>query len=320
MSILWPRYLKGNVDVNQRSPLGSTALHGAVLFGRADAAKMLLEAGADANAVDGRGNRSVDLLYTPWQQTQLVAGLVGVPVKQQEVQRGRQQIAETLGEPFDNQSAGQFAMAGTTRLAGVIAFVKHFPVMGHLWFLWFLCWLVLGFSICVTVGSRLGLPHVPPRWILSDWRYAWLIPLTVVPQYLMGQGDYAFGPDTSLGILPTPVVLGYYAIFFGFGALYYDADDSAGSVGRRWWIALPLALLLVFPVGLINCFARGGIRPRAVSGVAGHLRLAPDFWVDGALPVTVLARKQSDAIHLGFFVLAVPRAYPVDYLRPILRS
>jgi hypothetical protein len=50
--------------------------------------------------------------------------------------------------------------------------------------------------------------------------------------------------------LPIPHVLAFYAIFFGFGALYYEFDDRSGRVGGRWWLPLAIALLVVFPVGM----------------------------------------------------------------------
>ena len=65
----------------------------------------------------------------------------------------------------------------------------------------------------------------------------------------MGRAGGGIGPDTSIGLIPIPAVFFYYAIFFGFGTLYFSADDRDGRVGRRWWIALPLALLFAFPVG-----------------------------------------------------------------------
>jgi peptidoglycan/LPS O-acetylase OafA/YrhL len=68
----------------------------------------------------------------------------------------------------------------------------------------------------------------------------------MIPQAFM----LGFGPDTSSGLLPMPHVLGYYAIFFGFGALYYNYDDPDGRVSNRWWLALPLGLLVIFPLGL----------------------------------------------------------------------
>ena len=50
--------------------------------------------------------------------------------------------------------------------------------------------------------------------------------------------------------MPIPHVLAYYAIFFGFGALYFGFDDLSGRVGKRWWLPLSIALLVVFPLGM----------------------------------------------------------------------
>jgi peptidoglycan/LPS O-acetylase OafA/YrhL len=47
-----------------------------------------------------------------------------------------------------------------------------------------------------------------------------------------------------------PYIPIYYSIFFFWGAFYYDCDDSAGRLGRQWIVALPVALLVIFPVTL----------------------------------------------------------------------
>jgi peptidoglycan/LPS O-acetylase OafA/YrhL len=46
-----------------------------------------------------------------------------------------------------------------------------------------------------------------------------------------------------------PSVLAYYALFFGFGAIYFDADDHDGNLGRGWKISLPLSLTVLFGIG-----------------------------------------------------------------------
>ena len=92
-----------------------------------------------------------------------------------------------------------------------------------------------------------------PTWlVLSPARYLWLVPLTMIPQSFMGDGGDSpiFGPDTSTGLLPIPHVLAYYAIFFGFGALYFGFDDRSGRVGERWWLPLSIGLLVVLPLGM----------------------------------------------------------------------
>jgi peptidoglycan/LPS O-acetylase OafA/YrhL len=68
----------------------------------------------------------------------------------------------------------------------------------------------------------------------------------------MGDGGTSpiFGPDTSTGLLPIPHVFAYYAIFFGFGALYFGSDDRSGRVGERWWLPLVVGLLVILPLGM----------------------------------------------------------------------
>jgi hypothetical protein len=110
--------------------------------------------------------------------------------------------------------------------------------------------LVVGFGVYAFFAGRLGWNGLPGWLILSPVRFLWLIPLTMVPQWFMGRLVPVFGPDTSAGVLPMPHVLIYYAIFFGFGALYFDSDDDTGRAGRGWWISLPVGLIVVFPLGL----------------------------------------------------------------------
>lgn len=139
---------------------------------------------------------------------------------------------------------------GIVTIIPVMNFLYGMPVytltLHHLWFLWHLCWLVVGFALLALILGRLPLPRLPERLILSPLNYLWLVPLTMIPTAMMG----GFGPDTSDGLLPAAHVLGYYALFFGFGALYYGCDDPAGRIGRQWWLLLPVGLLVVFPLGL----------------------------------------------------------------------
>jgi hypothetical protein len=124
------------------------------------------------------------------------------------------------------------------------------PVFHHLWFLWFLCWLVPIFAAIAWAAERLRLPRVPRGLLHTPVSYLWLLPLLFIPQWFMGIDAPSFGPDTSTGIVPMPHLLLYYGIFFGFGALYYDANDDEGRLGRRWWFLLPFALAIALPVGL----------------------------------------------------------------------
>ena len=96
------------------------------------------------------------------------------------------------------------------------------PAFAHLWFLNFLCWFVLGFAIVVSIIHRSPV-SAPPSWaITSGLCYAWLIPVTMFAQRPMNNYPAAFGPDTSIGWIPKPEIMIYYAIFFAYGCLYYD--------------------------------------------------------------------------------------------------
>lgn len=48
-----------------------------------------------------------------------------------------------------------------------------------------------------------------------------------------------------------PAVLAYYAIFFGFGLMYFDVNDCDAAVGHGFWWMLAVAVLVLFPLGLI---------------------------------------------------------------------
>ncbi len=140
------------------------------------------------------------------------------------------------------------------------------PVFHHLWFLWFLCWLMPAFAVYAVAADRIGWAGPPSGPMLGAVRYLWLVPLTMGPQWFMAERGAIpeFGPDTSTALLPMPHLLAYYAVFFFFGALYHDCGDREGRVGRRWAVALPVALLIVFPVGLVL-----GLIPR--TSVGHHL-------------------------------------------------
>ena len=117
----------------------------------------------------------------------------------------------------------------------------HWPLMwlhglGHLWFLWYLLILAAVF----VAAARLGAKFVHPAWAL-------VIPLTFLPQALMRE-VWFFGPDISETLLPDPNILGYYLLFFVFGVFLYQRNVTM----RRWWaIVLPVALVLVFPAGVL---------------------------------------------------------------------
>ena len=126
----------------------------------------------------------------------------------------------------------------------------------HMWFLWFLLWMVAGFATVVTtirwLVRKAGHKQPIPTSLLTG--VLWSLPeVTLIPQMMMV--ERSFGPDTSAGLVPAVHVLAYYGCFFSFGALAYDRNNRHGlalieSLGRRWILLLTLSTVLLFGPGL----------------------------------------------------------------------
>ena len=109
----------------------------------------------------------------------------------------------------------------------------------HLWFLWTLLWLCAAFLVLARLGVQFS--HSALWWLL--------VPLVLAPQLFMH--EQIVGPDTSDGLVPHPLVVGYYACFFSFGAFFYWCRFTM----RGWWaLGLLPALLLAFPIALVLLF------------------------------------------------------------------
>ncbi|MCR9292970.1 MAG: acyltransferase family protein [bacterium] len=259
--------IRAGADVNLPDRNQSTPLHIAAFMGRADEAEMLLEAGANANARDGNGAIPQELLKTDFGTTNFIASSLGVPVEQESLLQGRKRIAELLNTK--DYLGSQETVGQSNNLAGLKALLFQFPVFMHLWFLWFLCWLIAAFLIYASLAQILPINRLP-RWLVcSPFSLLWLIPLTMLPQSFMTAES--FGPDPSIGLLPIPSVLLYYAIFFFFGAVYWDMDDTSSELGRRWYISLPIAGLIIFPLGLDSVSGTFGIIPKLNDEMANAL-------------------------------------------------
>ena len=241
------------VDVDARSePGGWSLLHYAAYAGRAEAAALLLERGADPRpaAPAYRGETPMMLAF----------------------HFGHERTADVLVA----HGGGDAIREGTEWSdlqgwgAGASGLPSWFDQMYHLWFLWVILFLVAGMAPVALVADRVSGRRTASGKTASgegasgktDWprRAMWLlIPLTLLPQLLMddaGRAQALFGPDTFTGLAPPLHVLVYYGTFFAFGALWYERRDRRGtllvdSLGRRWWLVLPVTFLVVLPVGLL---------------------------------------------------------------------
>jgi peptidoglycan/LPS O-acetylase OafA/YrhL len=232
--------IRRGANVNGVEADHSTPLHSAALFGHEKVVYMLVQNGADVNAANIRGETPLGVATVDEGTARVIASMLQIELDEGLGSR-RAAIAEYLRQ--------RGATAG--RRAGIADILMQIPLFNHLWFLWFLWWLVLGLAAISALGARLRAIRMPAWLVLSPARYLWLIPLTMIPQWFMATVDSSiFGPEGSAGLLPIPHVLAYYAIFFGFGALYYECDDRSGRVGGRWRLVVATALLVVFPVGM----------------------------------------------------------------------
>lgn len=263
-------------DVNATDASNYRALHSAAFLGHFNVLELLIQRGADVAARGKQNDTARDSTRADLRATVAIAKALRIPLAPElNLLEGREEC-RTLLKNLDGGMSVELPTGGDNRTAlkkirdGYAGFLAsdsflfkggqdrqpfHLfltSVFHHLWFLWFLCWLVIGFVTVMSLARLIPLPGINRTLITTPICLLWLIPLTMIPQMLMGSFTPGFGPDTSAGIIPQPHLLFYYAIFFGFGAVYYDANDTEGRLGRCWYLALPLALLVVLPLGCVT--------------------------------------------------------------------
>lgn len=232
--------IDAGADVNAKGGDGGTALHNAAFVGEVEVARRLIEAGADIEAQNNRGNTPAASLEVPWNFTQMLAGFIRLELDEEEVLAGREEIRGMLGVSAE-------VVPEPLEWSSVISMLMYFPVFHHLWFLWHLCLLVPAFALVAWLVAKVGWSIVPSgtfarRLVGSPLVLLWVVPLTLLPQYFMNEGG--FGPDTSAGLIPMPQVIGYYAVFFFFGAVVYEA--RAAALGRFGWAWLTVSQTVGF--------------------------------------------------------------------------
>ncbi len=264
--------LKQGAKVDTLTEDGHACVHHASFLGHVHVLKILIENGADPAARSKNGDTAIDSTNAKMSDTTFIAGILKIPLGEEDaLMAGREecrQLLKTLGvdssaqiakisdplsrirQAYKNLITSPFFRAGWAYHGQPLHLVLT-PVFHHLWFLWFLCWLVVFFAIGMTLFGSCSWLSAWAQWLAtSRYRFAGLVALTMIPQLFMGTMSPTFGPDTSTGVLPQPHLLVYYGLFFGFGSIYFDFEDGSIKLGRRWKIILPLALLLGLPIGL----------------------------------------------------------------------
>ena len=97
------------------------------------------------NARDRTATRRRIYLKSDFGTTNFIANSLGVQLDEETLLAGRKEIAGQLGE---SDFLGSDAIAGQSfGLEGLQGLLFQLPVFMHLWFLWFLCWLVVAFLL-----------------------------------------------------------------------------------------------------------------------------------------------------------------------------
>lgn len=143
-----------------------------------------------------------------------------------------------------------------------LAWLFVFPLLGHLWFLWFLCWMAPALVAAAWVARRVRWLRPPAALVRTPLCLLWLVPVTAVLLAPMGRWGTqpSFGADTSAGVLPMPHVLAYYGAFFAFGALAATVPGAIRGIGRGWWAWLALGAVVFLPAAVLGGLAPEGER------------------------------------------------------------
>lgn len=246
-------------DVNITDAAGMTPLHMAAFCGRADMARLLLARGANPRAESVGG--TIPLESTNRSPTLAAAylRLFGLPgVEAATIAAGRDGVRSLLqpvsGEPDGRSPTAARLQAVADRYWAWLASDRFLIDLGpagrlhlvdtnvleHLWFLWYLCWLVALFGGLAAIGL---LPTGRQRWSL--------VVLSCLCQVLMEPPhSQLFGPDIAFGILPPPHLLTFYGSFYFFGVATFAREGTGTRLGAWWPLLVPLAIFVLFPASL----------------------------------------------------------------------
>ena len=241
--------IEAGADLNMKSKDGSTAMLIASFFAHPEIVEALLEAEADPNIRNNDGATALDVAQMPWEKIKPIYDYVGpimsptgLKLDYERIRKTRPKIVAMLKEKGAEERGG--VEAG---LEGLVMLIFFAPVFHHLWFLYYLLWLVVGFIVITWLLGKLNIKALPDWLVTSPLRWLWLLPVTFLAQLLMKD---SFGPVTAIGFLPWPPILIYYAIFFLFGAICFGRDTFETKVGKLW----PLSFILAVPPLLAGLF------------------------------------------------------------------
>ena len=259
--------LERGADVEGLDRDGNSALHFAALFGRSEVVARLLASGADPERRNVRAERPVDFAHAARAPTEFVARLLGIPLgippEFAAVEAGRVGVRKLLGG--DGPEAVPLR---EPRLLAALEALQRFPFFHHLWFLWYLCWIIPGYALVAWLQERTPLARWARMRFLEPLRSGpfallWQVPLVMLamaPMHASGTAP-GFGPETGTGLVPLWSSLAVYAVFFAGGAMSHRSDGSPPSgFGRLATTALLSVAGLVALPALLLGFGDEGVR------------------------------------------------------------
>ena len=230
-------------DLNSRDEHQSTPLLLASFFGQTESVECLLQMGANPKLKNKDGSLPEQAMMANRSITEWVArDILQIPIDWPNVVEGRKQVRILLtgDHSYIDQETSWF--------------VRNYFLFGqfcthHLWFLYDLVYLTVGFLLLMGILKFIPINGFA-RWLAeSPLRLLWLAPLTYWAQLKMGSGeDGVFGPSTSVFLKPDWIKLGYYAIFFGYGAICFPHKGFHEKVGRFWPVYFALATIFFIAV------------------------------------------------------------------------
>ena len=237
--------IEQGADVNGKDGAGSSPLHWAAFLGQPETVQLLIEKGADVDARNDNGDTPLDSTKADRGTTQFIAGLLEIDINIEQVITDRPRIAAMLGG--DNGESR--LMSPLTQFIGKIYYTNVFGrsifTFHHLWFLYYLILLTIGFAFLTFIVE--GFPwKIFPSWLFSaPYCWFWLVPLTLLPQYHMS----TFGADTSAGVKISWWILLYYGIFFSSGAISFGQKSfeqrNKRLEGHTLW---PICFVVAIPI------------------------------------------------------------------------